>query len=113
MMAIEIPFAETLEKFLASLDFRQGVIDSTCSSWGGSGWSVELFLDGTWRTLWNNSIGNRYESEGVILHLPTLDTDGMSEYVDGGAGDEMDFLKEAFECEAQELAQSMRNALAE
>jgi hypothetical protein len=113
MMTIEIPFVVTLEKFLTSPDFRQGVIDSTCASWGGSGWSVELFPDGTWRTLWNNSIGNRYESGGIILRLPTLEDSDMQEYIDAGAGDEEDFLKEAFECEVQELAQSMREALAE
>jgi hypothetical protein len=97
-----------LEKFLASDDFQSGVIASTKASWGGSGYSVELFPDESYRILWNNQIGNRYETSGQILALPTLDTEGMSEYVDSGAGDEDEFLSEAFYAEEDTLKAEMR-----
>lgn len=61
--------------------------------------------------LWNNQIGNLYETPGKILALPTLDTDDMAEYVDGGAGDEDDFLSEAFYNEEDELKAEMREKL--
>jgi hypothetical protein len=104
---------DILENYLASDDFKDGVISSTRASWGGSGYSVELLPSGKWFNVWNNQIGNLYESEGVILRLPTLDTDDMSEYVDGGAGTEDDFLAEAFENEREELTQLVRDTLAD
>lgn len=33
---------------------------------------MELFEDGAYRVLWNNSIGNLYDSPGVILGIPEL-----------------------------------------
>lgn len=98
-----------LEKFLVSDDFKSGVISSTKASWAGSGYSVELLPDGTWQVLWNNQIGNLYETSGVIFHLPALDIDGMAEYVDGGAGSEDDFLSEAFYVVEDELKAEMRS----
>jgi hypothetical protein len=109
----EMKLHDALENYLKSDDFKTGVIAATRASWGGSGYSVELLPDRTSRNLWNSQIGNRYESEGIILPLPTLDTDDMSEYVDGGAGSEDDFLAEAFENEREELAQLVRNTLAD
>ena len=94
---------QTLEKFLASDDFKQGVISSTRASWGGSGYSVELFEDGHWRLLWNNEIGNLYDSPGTILSLPTLADDDVSQ-----ADDFMDedyLLGEAFDIERSDLAE--------
>ncbi len=90
------PLRTTLEKFLSSPDFRTGVIDATKASWSGSGYSVELWADGTWRVLSDGQIGTLYQSEGIILALPVLDTDGMQAYVDNGTGSEDDFLSEAF-----------------
>jgi hypothetical protein len=106
-------YSAILENYLASPDFRDGVISSTQAGFGGSGYSVELFPDGSFRNLWDNQIGNRYESEGVILRLPALDADDMQEYIDDGAGDEEDFLKEQFECEREEIVQSLRETLKE
>lgn len=106
-------FNTILENYLKSDAFKDGIIASARASWGGSGYSVELLPDGTWRNLWNNSIGNLYESPGVILRLPTLDTDDMREYVDGGAGSEDDYLAEAFANEEDGLANELREALSE
>jgi hypothetical protein len=101
----------TLEKFLESDDFKSGVISSTKASWVGSCYSVELLPDGTWQVLWDNHIGNLYETPGKILRLPTVSTDDMSEYVDSGAGDEDAFLSEAFWNEEDELKGEMREQL--
>lgn len=55
-----------------STDFQSAVDSSTKASWGGSGYSVELFPDGSYRVLWDNQIGNRYDSSGLILSIPPL-----------------------------------------
>lgn len=52
--------------------FQSAVDSSTKASWGGSGYSVELFDDGTYRVLWDNQIGNLYNSPGLILSVPSL-----------------------------------------
>lgn len=54
----------------------EGAVDkSTKASWDGSGYSVELFPDGTYRVLWDNQIGDRYSSRGLILSIPALSSD--------------------------------------
>lgn len=63
-------FAATLEQFIASGDFAPAVMSSTTAGFGGSGYSVELLPDGTWRVLWDGQIGNLYESPGVVLGIP-------------------------------------------
>lgn len=65
----------TLNAFIESSDFESGCTSATKASWGGSGYSVELFTDGTWRVLWDNAIGNKYETSGVILSLPAINDD--------------------------------------
>ena len=62
------------ETFMAQ-DFEDAVVSSTTASWGGSGFSVELFEDGSYRVLWTESIGNRYDSAGLILAVPELGDD--------------------------------------
>jgi len=62
---------QAFESFMKS-DFEDAVDSSTKASWGGSGYSVELFKDGTYRVLWDSNIGNRYDSPGLILGVPTL-----------------------------------------
>jgi hypothetical protein len=109
-------FSEVLENYLKSDDFKSGVISATKASWGGSGYSVELFESGSWHNLWNNEIGNLYESSanaGMILCLPTLETDDMTEYVDGGAGTQEEFLDGQFDLECEELVQGMRDILSD
>jgi hypothetical protein len=58
--------------------FEDAVIASTKASWGGSGYSVEL-LDGSFRTLWNDCIGNLYDSPGIILSIPTLNSEDWND----------------------------------
>jgi hypothetical protein len=115
MMTIEIPFAVTLETFLSSDDFKKSLIASTRASWGGSGYSVELFPDGHWNVLWNNQIGNLYQSPGVILGIPCLDDDDYQDMVntDENPISEEEYFFLCYQNESEELAQSMRDALAE
>ena len=63
--------SQAYEDFMQN-SFKSAVDSSTAASWGGSGYSVELFYDGTYRVLWNNQIGNLYESQGLILSVPSL-----------------------------------------
>lgn len=100
--------SSTLEAFLASPDLKSGVISSTKASWAGSGYSVELFPDGTWQVLRNNQIGNLYVSPGEILKLPALDTTDLPEY----EGDDGDFLAEGFYIEEEEIKAGLRESLA-
>jgi hypothetical protein len=58
---------------------EEAIKSSTQASWGGSGYSVELFSNGSYRVLWNNQIGNLYESEGVIIGVPTCSDDESSD----------------------------------
>ena len=51
---------------------KPAIASSTKAFWGGSGYSVELFPDSDYRVLWNNNIGNLYDSTGVIVGIPFL-----------------------------------------
>lgn len=65
---------EAFSTFMAEY-FQETVIQSERASWGGSGYSVELFDDGTHRVFWNDTIGNLYDTPGVILCVPSLGED--------------------------------------
>lgn len=69
---------EAFESFM-STDFESACDSSTQASWGGSGYSVELFEDETYRVLWDNEIGNLYDSSGLILSIPPLSSDEWDE----------------------------------
>ena len=58
--------------FFVSSNFKSAVDLSTQSSRGGKWLLVELFDDGGHRVLWSNTIGNRYNSPGLILSVPSL-----------------------------------------
>jgi hypothetical protein len=73
-MSIQQAFNSFMEK-----DFQSAVDSSTKASWGGSGYSVELFDDGTYRVLWDGQIGNLYDSPGLILPVPALGNDEWDE----------------------------------
>lgn len=62
---------KAFDSFMAE-EFKNAVDSSTKGSWGGSGYSVELFDDATYRVLWDNHIGNLYDSPGLILSIPSL-----------------------------------------
>lgn len=103
-------YTQTLEQYIDSGDFKSGVISATKAGWGGSGYSIELFEDGTWRNLWNGQIGNLYETSGIILNLPQIsenETSDLNEEVVGNDDTDM-LLGEAFDNEAYELAQDLR-----
>lgn len=110
----------TLEDFMVSDDFKQGVILATKASLDGSGYSVELYPEdaypreshGTkWGVVCNDRIGNLYEPEGIMLDLTPLDTTYMAEYVNNGTGDVNDFLLEGFYLVEDELKKEMREKL--
>jgi hypothetical protein len=103
-------YSEILEQYIKSADFKEGVIAATKASWGGSGYSVELFEDGTWRNLWNNEIGNRYNTPGIILALPVLSDENPS---DEEKMDEEEYFEVFFGAEEDELAQGMRTLLSD
>lgn len=69
---------QAFESFMKE-QFESAVDSSTKASWGGSGYSVELFDDGTYRILWDNQIGNLYDSPGLILSVPSLGDDEWDE----------------------------------
>jgi hypothetical protein len=92
---------QQLEKYLKSPDFQAGVKSSTIASYGGSGYSVELHPDGSHRNLWNNEIGNKYESPGIILGIPTVDDCNQDE------------IDDAFVEQEELLAQLMRDNLSD
>lgn len=101
-----------LEAFLQSSDFSEGVVKSTKAGWGGNGYSVELFEDGSHRVLDDKEIGNLYESPGVILSLPQLNCDDMNDFIDKG-GSESDFFYLGFENDRDEIEQDLRNRLSD
>lgn len=101
---------KTLEQYLQSEDFKQGVIDSTKASWGGSCYKVEILPDGKWQNLWANQIGNRYETPGVIIALPALNCDDMGEFTESG-GTEEEYLSLGFDNERDEIETEVRDAL--
>jgi hypothetical protein len=107
---VTMSYSQILEQYIKSADFKTGVIASTKASWGGSGYSVELFEDGTWRNLWNNEIGNRYNTPGIILALPVLSDENPS---DEEKMDEEEYFEVFFGAEEDELAQGMRTLLSD
>jgi hypothetical protein len=62
-------FQAAFDGFMAT-EIEEAIMKSTQASFSGSGYSVELFLDGTYRLLWNGQIGNRYDSPGIIVPVP-------------------------------------------
>jgi hypothetical protein len=58
---------------------EEAIASSTKASWGGSGYSVELFPDGRYRVLWDNQIGNKYDSPGAIIGISPCSDDDWDE----------------------------------
>ena len=85
------------DSFMAN-DFKAAVDSATKASWAGSGYSVELFDEGNYRILWNQQIGNLYDSPGLILNIPALgdeewDADSDIRFYDNAEVE----IREAFE----------------
>lgn len=90
---------KTLEKFAQSDDFVKAVLSSTEAGFAGSGYSVEVFENGSWRVLWDNQIGNLYVSPGMIVPVPQL----TQEQHDEADDDDNITLKEVVEFYRDEL----------
>lgn len=106
-------FNQVLGQYVQSSDFVDGIVSATKASWSGSGYSVELFEDGTWRNLWNNQIGNKYETPGIILSLPTLPEEDTAEVDEEEVVKHDQALRDLVEFRRDELVQELRNTLAE
>lgn len=118
MAATTTSFKGTLERFLQSEDFSTGVVSSTKASWGGSGYSVELFPGGDWRVLWNNEIGNLYNTPGIILKLPTLDDSDYHDAMNGEGSysvpvEEDEWFFWQMDAEKEDIMQSLRDELSD
>lgn len=102
-------FSDTLEQFIQSDDFVDAIVSSTKASWGGSGYSVELFADDRYRVLADMQIGNLYQSDGIVLGVPKLTDEEQDEADDepfeGGLLEVVEFYRD-------EKAEQMRDALA-
>ena len=88
-------FNAAFDLFMAK-DFEDACVSSTKAGWNGSGYSVELFEDG-YRVLWNNQIGNLYDSPGVILSVPELGDDDWDEEHGHFFGNAEEAMREAFQ----------------
>jgi hypothetical protein len=106
-------YQQILDQYIASQNFKDGVVSATKASWGGGGYSVELFEDGTWRNLWNNQIGNRYETSGILLGLPTISENITREMDEEKAVNDDSNLRDAFDYEFDDLAKELRESLSD
>lgn len=97
-----------MDTFLSSEDFKAGVISSTKAGFSGSSYKVELFEDGTYRVLWANQIGNKYETPGAILVLPQLPDEDLEE-IEGWTDEEIQ--DNAFALHVDEYEQELRSEL--
>jgi hypothetical protein len=97
--------AQALDAFIADnggQTFQDAVNNSTTAGFGGSGYSVELFEDGTFRVLWDNEIGNLYASPGLILAVPQFDQDTVNDMQEYGDDADLSFALEEAEREIHE-----------
>jgi hypothetical protein len=69
---------EAFNKFMSEA-VKSAILSSTKASWGGSFYWVELFSDGDYQILGDGSIGNLYDSPGILLSIPALDDDCYDE----------------------------------
>lgn len=79
------------------------IISATKAGFGGSGYSIELFPDGHYRTLWNNNIGNLYDTPGVIIGIPQLGDDEWDD--DDPSNSFFDNALEQLDSEVEEIIQ--------
>ena len=94
-----------LNAFIESDKFEAAVMSSTTAGFGGSGYSVELFEDGTFRVLWNNEIGNLYRSPGVILGIPQYQQDVIDDINEYGNDADLSFALDEIKAELRQALQ--------
>ncbi|WP_129677699.1 hypothetical protein [Candidatus Chloroploca sp. Khr17] len=90
---------QAFDAFVNGDQFETAVMSSTTAGFGGSGYSVELFEDGTFRVLWDNEIGNRYVSPGLILGIPQYDQDTITDLQDYGSDADLSFALDEIRAE--------------
>lgn len=66
-------YQEAFDSFMQEFDSACDKV--TEASYSMSGYSVELCSDGSYRVIWNNNLGNRYDSPGILLGIPPLTED--------------------------------------
>ena len=72
----------TKQQSVKSSEFVSAVESSTTAGFGGSGYSVEFFKDGSHRVLWDNAVGNAYEHpNSEIVGVPQLTAEQVAEQV--------------------------------
>lgn len=106
-------YSTALESFINSGEFAEAVVKSTKAGFGGSSYSVELFDNGTWRVLWANQIGNRYESVGTIERIPALSDSDYQDFEEMAGSDEVEAIASQLRGtdELEGIAQEMRDNL--
>lgn len=93
---MNVNFIATLEKYVASSDFKAGVMASTDAAWTGGSYSVELLPDGSWKNIPSDAAS---ASMGKVLRIQSL---WFSEGAD---------LNNIFILEKDEIAQMLRDGL--
>lgn len=97
-----------LEAFLASTDFKAGIISSTRARRQKSSYVVELIPDGIYRVLWDGQIGNKNETpDHVFLSLPSLDDKDLTLW----RGSEQSYFNFDFTEKQTDLGNQLREAL--
>jgi len=104
-------YGKALQGFISSDSFQSGVVDSTKASFKGSHYSVEIQENGTFRVLPANSIGNLYQSEGLIIAIPTLDVTDLNELQDEAAMSEDEAYSFLFDDQLDDLKEELEEAL--
>lgn len=97
-------YEKALENFLNDGEFTEALSLATRAGFSGSGYSVELYEDGSFTVLWDNTIGNKYQPKGIILSVPQFSDEDWKEFEDSEQTP-VDF--------DGTLAQQMRDSLAD
>lgn len=64
-------YSKALSSFLSNkAEVVESLIKSTIAFINDSGYTIELFEDGTYQIIWDDMLGNKYESPGLLVPLP-------------------------------------------
>lgn len=58
-----------------TVNLNYAIDASTRASWAGGKFLLEIFPSGLRRWIWSSSLGNLYQSPGIIFAIPWLDDD--------------------------------------